>query len=146
VAIGDFNGDGLPDVAVANAGDYSGNNGNVSVLLGNGDGTFQAADSLSVGRQPVSVAVGDFNRDGIPDLAVANLLDGTVSVLLGNGDGSFQLPRSVSAGNRPYSVAVGDFNGDGIPDLAVVNDTFLSGTVSVLLGNGDGSFPGSADF
>ena len=138
VALADLNGDGMLDLAVANYG-----NGTVSVLLGNGDGTFQTEVSYNVGKSPYSVAVGDFNGDGKADLAVANSGDGTTSVLLGNGDGTFQTAVNYTVGASPYSVAAGDFNGDGKPDLAVANygasgDT--TGTVSVLLGNGDGTF------
>jgi hypothetical protein len=88
------------------------------------------------------VAVGDFNGDGIQDLAVANWGSNTVSVLLGNGDGTFQAARNFAAGSHPSSVAVGDFNGDGIQDLAVAE----SGGVSVLLGNGDGTFEAAHSF
>jgi hypothetical protein len=113
----------------------------VSILLGNGDGSFGAPVIYTVGVQPYGVAVGDFNRDGIPDLVVANYGSGTVSVLLGNSDGSFQDARNYAMGAfEPEAVAVGDFNGDGIPDLATANYVYASGTVSILLGNGDGSF------
>jgi VCBS repeat protein/FG-GAP repeat protein len=142
VAIGDFNGDGVPDLVVANsAGPYE-----LWLLLGNGDGTFQAARTFtSGGESPVSLAVGDFNGDGIQDLAVANMYADSVSVLLGNRDGIFRGPVSFGAGDSPRSVAVGDFDGDGIQDLAVANSgrdfPFLTpGSVSVLLGNGDGTF------
>src|SRR5271157_1234108 len=86
VAVGDFNGDGKPDLAIANEG---GNN--VTVLLGNGTGGFTAAPGspFPVGTQPESVAVGDFNGDGKPDLAIANARSNTVTVLLGNGTGGF---------------------------------------------------------
>ena len=133
MVVGDVNGDGRPDLAVAN---FTSNN--VSVLLGNGDGTFQPARSYGAGTNPNSVAVGDVNGDGRPDLAVANASGNTVSVLLGNGDGTFQPARSYGAGTNPQSVAVGDFNGDGRPDLAVAN--YYSNDVLVLLGNGDGTF------
>src|SRR5438309_1429738 len=132
VAVGDFNGDGRVDLAVANAG-----GGNVSVLLGRGDGTFQPAANYDVGASPYSVAVGDFNGDGMADLAVANTGAGTISVLLGRGDGTFRTAVNYGVGASPRSVAVGDFNGDGKVDLAVANAG--GGNVSVLLGNGDGT-------
>jgi hypothetical protein len=141
VAVGDFNGDGTPDLAVANYGGTT-----VSVLLGNGHGTFQAAHNFAAGFGAVSLAVVDFNGDGSPDLAVAAPLDEVVSVLLGNGEGTFQPARHVATGIVAQSVAVGDFNGDGRPDLAVVSGNFFSGTVSVLLGNGDGSFQPALNF
>jgi hypothetical protein len=140
VTVGDFNGDGKADLAVAN-----GSSGTVTVLLGNGDGTFTAAagSPITVGSRPVSVAVGDFNGDGKADLAVANYVDNTVTVLLGNGDGTFTAAGSpIVVGNGATSVAVGDFNGDGKADLAVAN--YGSGTLTVLLGNGDGTFAAAA--
>ena len=94
--------------------------------------------NYAAGTHPLSVAVGDFNGDGKPDLAVANQRSNTVSVLLGNGDGTFQAAVNYGADRNPNSVAVGDFNGDGKPDLAVAN--LNSDTVSVLLGKGDGTF------
>jgi hypothetical protein len=116
----------------------------VSVLLGNGDGTFQAARNFAAGNRPWSVAVGDFNGDGIPDLAVANSYSNNVSVLLGNGDGTFQAARNFAAGSFPLSVAVGDLNGDGTLDLAVANSG--GNNVSVLLGNGDGTFQAARNY
>ncbi len=127
VAVGDFNADGRPDLAVANVGD------NVSILLGNANGTFQAAVNYVAGSQPQSVAVGDFNADGQPDLAVANAFSNNVSILLGNLGGTFQSPVNYAAGDSPFFVAVGDFNADGRPDLAVANQA--SHNVSILLGN-----------
>ena len=156
VATGDVNGDGKPDLLVANECLSSSNctNGGVGVLLGNGDGTFQAAVSYgSGGVSAQSVQVVDVNADGKLDLVVANCTSGpsnctgtgAVGVLLGNGDGTFQTAVSYgSGGAQAYSVAVGDVNGDGKPDLVLTNQCNDSscdhGTVGVLLGNGDGTF------
>jgi hypothetical protein len=140
VAVADVNGDGKPDIVVANEGSST-----VGVLLGNGDGTFQSAIIYgSGGNYPVSIAVADVNGDGKPDLVVANLCDincsgvngGVVGVLLGNGDGTFQTAVPYSTGQGSLSsVAVADVNGDGKPDLVVANEG-----VGVLLGKGDGTF------
>jgi hypothetical protein len=139
VAVGDFNGDGKLDLAVANTVSSS-----ISILLGNGDGTFQAAQFFGTDSGPAFVALGDFNRDGKIDLAVANTSAGTVSVLLGNGNGTFQAARNTAAGTAPSAVAVGDLNGDGAPDLAISD--VASGLVSVLLGKGDGTFQPAQTF
>src|SRR6266852_1037020 len=108
------------------------------------DVSFIAPLHFDAGRNPVSMAMADFNGDGIQDLAVANDTTNFISVLLGNGDGTFQAPRSIGVGTNPRSVAVGDFNGDGVQDLAVANVD--SQNVSVLLGNGDGSFQAARNF
>jgi uncharacterized protein (UPF0548 family) len=157
VAVADVIGNGIPDLLVTNYCPTSStcpNGGTVAVLLGNGDGTFQTAVTYpSGGYEAYSIAVQDVNNDGHPDLLVANLCasssncnNGTVSVLLNNGNGTFQkaVPYS-SGGQNPYSVAVADVNNDGIPDLLLANncasDTNCNnGTVSVLLGNGNGTF------
>jgi hypothetical protein len=133
LAEGDFNGDGHLDLAVVCQ--FS---NTVSVLLGNGDGSFQAARNFGLlSYSNFGVAAGDFNRDGRPDLVVANS-NGTLSVLLGNGDGTFQTAQTFAGGFNPHDVAVGDFNHDGIPDLAVTEGS--GNAVGVLLGNGDGTF------
>jgi hypothetical protein len=125
---------------VANA-----NSNTVSVLLGNGDGSFQAHADYATGTEPESVAVGDFNGDGKLDLVVANANAGTtVSVLLGNGDGTFQKQVTYDTGYEPVSVSAGDLNGDGKLDLAVA--TFGGNSVSVLQGNGDGTFQPHVDY
>ncbi len=155
VAIGDLRGNGHLDLVVANWCPYGGcENGVLSVLLGNGDGTFQAAVTYSSGGyQSYSVAIADVNGDGKLDLVASNncltqdnCSDGGVSVLLGNGDGTFQAAVSYSAGGSgTESVAIGDVNGDGRPDVLLANgcigfDECDNGSVSVLLGNGDGTF------
>ncbi len=132
-AIGDFNGDGKQDLAVANQG-----SNNVSVKLGDGAGGFGAATNFTVGSTPFSVAVGDFNGDGKQDIVAANEISNNVSILLGNGLGSFGTATNFNAGANPTAVAVGELNGDGRPDLAVVH--LGSTSVSVLLGNGTGGF------
>jgi hypothetical protein len=136
VVVADFNGDGKLDLAVAN--DVESALGTVSILLGNGDGTFRPAVAYGAGRQPVSVATGDFNGDGKLDLVLTNFIGHNLSVLLGNGDGTFQVAVNYETGSGPRSVAVGDLNGDGFLDLVVANSK--TNKVSVLLGHGDGSF------
>jgi len=139
VAVADFNRDGRLDLAAANEGSHS-----VSVLLGNGDGTFNAATHSNVKSASESVAVGDFNGDGKLDLVGTDLDSASVSVLLGNGDGTFKAAVHYGVGLVPYSVAVGDFNADGILDLGVTNNG--SSGVSMLLGNGDGTFKSAVDY
>jgi len=96
VAGGDFNGDGKKDLAVAGAG-----SGVVSILLGNGDGTFQPHVDYAAGAFPCFLAVADFNGDGKLDLVTTNAGDNTVSILLGKGDGTFSAPSSLNAGGAP---------------------------------------------
>jgi sugar lactone lactonase YvrE len=131
--LGDFNHDGKLDLAVLNNGDQT-----ISVLLGNGDGTFQPQVTYAVGHQSQGIAMGDFNGDGNLDLVVSNYVDDTISVLLGNGDGTFAPQVTYATAHRPQGIAVADFNGDGHLDLAVAN-TF-GADVTILLGHGDGTF------
>src|SRR5206468_1983710 len=120
-----------PDLAVANAG-----SSNVTILLGNGMGGFAqpAGSPVGAGSGSRSVVVGDFNLDGKPDLAVANINSNNVTILLGNGMGGFAQPAGspVAAGTSPFSVVVRDLNLDGKPDLAVT-DGSVSGGVTILL-------------
>jgi hypothetical protein len=137
VAAADFRGDGNVDLAVADQGGQ-----NISILLGNGDGTFQSPVQYPTTLFPTFVAAGDFNNDGKPDLIVA---DGTyVSVMLGNGDGAFQPPidTSIFPPQGEIPLAVGDFNHDGNLDAAVISTSGLG----ILLGNGDGTFRQGAQY
>ncbi len=162
ILTGDFNRDGNLDLAVVISGDgiAGDGTGTVNILLGNGDGTFQPQQTYTVGNRPASIAMADFNGDGILDLAVLNSADNNVTVLLGVGDGTFQLEQNCVAlpvfqgahpegtlscvtatfavGNGAVQIATADFNRDGKADLVVTNSA--NGTVGVLLGVGDGTF------
>ena len=140
VASGDFNGDGKTDLAVAN-----GTANTVSVLLGNGNGTFQAKVDYPTGTLPFGVAVGDFNGDGKQDLVTVSGSDNSVSILLGAGNGTFGAKADFATGTNPYAVAMGDVNGDGKPDVVTANN---SDTVSVLLNTAAGAlgFATHADY
>jgi FG-GAP-like repeat/Bacterial Ig-like domain (group 3) len=143
VATGDFNKDGLLDIAVTYLEDNV-----VRVLTNNGNG-FNSATAYAVGSQPYDVVSADLNGDGYPDLVTANTnpnsATGSVSVLLNNGkggNGTFAAAANYTVGKDPYQVAVGDINGDGYPDLAVAN--YGSNTVSILMGSKTGTFTVSA--
>ena len=138
VAVGDFNGDGKLDMAVADVGDNT-----VSILLGNGDGTFQSQSTFPTGVAPDAIVAGDFNGDGKLDLGVANFTDNTISILLGNGDGTFTAGRTITGVNSPVAMVTGDFRSAGKLDLAVLDQA--DGLVSVFLGNGDGTFATKID-
>ena len=132
----DFNQDGIPDIAAMSQED--GTDGDVAIFLGNGDGTFRGPVDNVLGNFPVSIALGDFNRDGILDFVTVDYLNNVADVSLGNGDGTFQPIVPYPIGSGPFSVVTGDFNGDGFIDIAAVNNN--PDTMSVLLGNGDGTF------
>jgi hypothetical protein len=129
----DLRGNGILDLVVA-----SRQSNRVSVLLGNGDGTFQPARNYGTGLHPDRVIVGDFTGSGVPDLATTNYDGNSVSIFLGNGDGTFRPARSFPAGSNPISVTAADFTGNGILDLALTSAT--TSNVAFLLGNGDGTF------
>jgi hypothetical protein len=137
LATGEFRtGSGIKDIAVTNK-----NSNTVSVLLGNGDGTFQPRQDFSVGLTPVGIVAGDFYGDGNLDLVVTNSGSNTLSVLRGNGDGTFQRPQSYSTSlATPWQVAAAEFDGDGKLDLVMGYGRNENTTVSVLLGNGNGTF------
>ena len=139
--VADFNHDGHLDIATANNA-----SSDLSVLLGNGDGTFQTTTEYSLVSAAAQVRAVDVNQDGHPDLVTVpacsdrNCTHGELDVLLNNGDGTFQPPLRFDAGIFPQGFAVADLNKDGKVDVAVTNDNSAGGTVSVLLGNGDGTF------
>ena len=130
----DFNGDGIPDLAVVNT-----SSSTVSILLGSSHGTFTAGTPLQLGTTPGPIAVGDFNGDGKADIAVSLPSSSAIAVFLGNGDGTFTGSTSpVYTAPQPGSLVVADLNGDGLQDLAVLSQG--SSSVTILLGHGDGTF------
>jgi hypothetical protein len=135
IAAGRFTASGKLDLAVTNSAGGAGNT--VSILIGNGDGTFHAGPTLTVGTDPHDVAVADLNKDGKADLIVANRGGNSVTVLLGDGNGGFVNSQTVPVGQGPVRVGVADFNGDGVPDVAVSDSG--DNTVGILLNTGGGT-------
>src|SRR5262249_43621556 len=138
VAVADLNEDGKLDLVTSN--DFG---DDVSVLLGNGDGTFPPAIEYAVGPSPDSLAVADLDGDGKLDLVTASTDDNNLSVRLGNGDGTFG-PKDYRVGSRPRFVALSDLDGDGHEDFITANQG--AGSVSVGLGTGDGTFLPRTDY
>ena len=149
VASGDMNGDGRVDIIAAN-GATPGSHG-VSILLSNGDGTFQPGVNFVTNTDPTSLVVGDFNGDGKLDVAAATKAANSISILLGNGDGTLQQATTIVLSSSPLVLATSDLNNDGKADLVVTQVTInpLTGTgtyfANTMLSNGDGTF-GQATF
>ena len=143
-AVGDFDGDGKLDVAIAGGGTAAYPAAGIAISLGNGDGTFRQAlgSPLSFGQFLSGVVAADFNGDGKLDLAVTDYATNTVLILLGKGDGTFQPPITFATGYEPEAIVAADFNNDGKLDLAIAN--YGGNTVTLLLGNGDGTFTQAA--
>lgn len=141
LALGQFTGDGLPDLVLG----YSYNN-SIAILPGASSGTFDttALPRIPVGQGPDAIAVGDLSGDGKEDIVVANKIDGTISILFGIGNDQFLPQRVYKVGNDPTSVAIADVTGDGIPDIIVTNGG--DNTVSILLGNPSGQGNGRGTF
>src|SRR5688572_4903212 len=143
IAVGDFNRDGNKDLAMA------GSSARLYLLRGNGDGTFTQQPTLQLitentfGRDGTDIDIGDFNRDGIEDLAVAVSFNGSNTVILiGNGDGTFRAPHIITEPEVriPHYQAVADYNGDGSQDLALSLGWGFQGMIEILKGNGNGTF------
>jgi len=150
IVVADLNGDGRLDMVVASG--YDTQDPTVSVLLGRPDGSFAPHVDYSLGLPygdvAVAVAVGDFNGDGKLDLVTLVSTQPSFQILLGNGDGTFQPAVSFQLSDPlgVSGVAVGDFNKDGKLDIAVAGQQFAGPVVSVLLGNGDGTFGKEVDY
>jgi hypothetical protein len=156
LTMADLNGDGKPDLVLASPYIYSINSTGVNVLLGNGDGTFQAPQGFATsGTDPGLTAVADLNGDGKPDIVATDYYSGSLSVLLGNGDGTFQAAVAYPSGGASLTVVtIADVNGDGKPDILAGNNCGIyyncipdaGATVGVLLGNGDGTFQAAVTY
>jgi hypothetical protein len=146
IAAADLNADGKADVATVytncNEGSTTCLPGDVAVLIGNGDGTFQSPVEYATGLEPEDLTIGDFNGDGKPDVATSNFMSNTISILLNNGNGTFQTHVDYTTGLQPENIISGDFNGDGKLDLVTQTQT----GISLHPGNGDGTFRPHLDY
>jgi hypothetical protein len=143
IVAADVNGDGVPDLVIAEADGYNDFQGVVATLLGKGDGTFASELDWYADAYPLSLAVSDLNGDGMPDIVVANAYSDDITVLLASGDGQFSSVANYGGGSYPISVAVGDFNGDWAPDVAVADGY---GAVMVLLNSGNGTLEAGVNY
>jgi len=147
LAVGDFNGDDIPDLAIVEYAGYG--TGALGIYLGNGDGTFRKRASYTLGPGTVWLAVADFNGDGHLDVTVANSgsdthgTDGSVMVLFGKGDGTFGKPMTYKLPGGPFAIAAGDLNGDGRPDIALTTN---GGSLDILINTGSGKFKHTATY
>jgi len=141
VAVGDFNGDGILDVAEVNELPA----GNVEILLGNGNGTFRLAATYAVGVQPYYATTASLRNNGILDLVVGDSLSDNVWVMLGNGDGTFQSPVAYPTGGRPVHVSTWRFDGRNLDILALTGNGAYCNCIEVLPGAGDGTFGAAID-
>ena len=139
IAVADVNRDGALDVLTADE-----SPGGISVLLGNGHGSFAATARYDSGGPSEGIAVADFNRDGALDVVVSHADSSSVSILRGRGDGTFGLPEWYDVGKTPFALAAMDVNGDGFPDVVTANND--SNDVSLLVGRGDGTFTNAQSF
>ncbi len=139
VETADLNGDNNIDIAISN---FRGDS--VSVLLGNGDGTYQDAVEYPVGDAPYSVLSGDINHDDHPDLVTANASSDDVSILINKGNGAYEDAVNYAVGGGPWFADIGDLNSDGHPDLVTGNE--WDDNASVLIGRGDGTFDSAVHY
>lgn len=137
LAAGDFNGDGIPDLVIGNGMLQEGSQ-SITILLGNGKGTFTVGGTTTTNGTFQSLAIADFNGDGIPDVAVANTTANLITILLGKGDGTFTASPAAPSSTTSQIIATGDFNGDELPDLIGINSN--NDSLTILFGNGDGTF------